>query len=196
MAEDEVNFKVIVIGGSAGSLEVILPIIAALPAEPNAAIIIIVHRSNDHESVLENLFAYKTPLKVREVEDKDPIRNNCVYIAPGDYHLLAENKQLFALDRSERIHYSRPSIDVAFESISSIFGKRVTGILLSGANADGASGLHRIKNRGGISIVQNPKTAQVPFMPQQAIEMAAPDYILDAEFIPGKLLEILAASNK
>lgn len=194
MAQDELTkFKVVVIGGSAGSLEVVMAIIASLPADPRAIVIIVVHRKNDSESVLEHLLSHKTRLPVTEVEDKEPIIANAVYIAPPDYHLLMENEANFSLDTSEKVHYSRPSIDVTFESVAETFGDRVIGILLSGSNADGANGLAVIKDRGGYTIVQDPSSADVGFMPQQAINRGCVDVILHGDKISEKLNSLLTA---
>ena len=190
MAENQMNgFKVVAIGGSAGSLEVILAIVQGLPKSPGVAIIIIVHRKNDLESILGNLLSYKTHLPVREVEDKDPILPDQVYIAPPDYHLLIEDEHTFSLDSSEKINFSRPSIDVTFESVAETFGERTIAILLSGANSDGASGLLKIRQSGGYTIVQNPATADIGYMPQQAISLGAAQYVLDAE-------ELVAVLNR
>jgi two-component system chemotaxis response regulator CheB len=190
MAEDAIdNFSVVVIGGSAGSLDVIMNIIPALPLDTGAVFIIVVHRRNDKDSILEHLFALKTRLTVKEVEDKEPIAVNTIYIAPPDYHLLVENEESFSLDSSERVHYSRPSIDVTFESVAEVFRDRVVGVLLSGANADGAEGIESIKKSGGYTIVQNPATAEVSFMPLQAINLGGIDAILDAENIAARIRE-------
>ena len=180
MAQNEIKYKMLAIGGSAGSLEVILKIVAALPAITYLSVLIIVHRKNDGESILVDLFAARTNIPVKEVEDKDPIRGGMIYIAPADYHLLIENEKLFALDISEKVHHSRPSIDVTFESVAQVFGRNSIGVLLSGANADGAEGLNKIKQAGGFAIIQNPESAEVGYMPQQALEQMKPDNILDA----------------
>ncbi|MDO9376251.1 MAG: chemotaxis protein CheB [Bacteroidota bacterium] len=190
MEKDAVDdFKVVVIGGSAGSLEVILNIIHELPVDTGAVFIIVVHRRNDKDSILEHLFSVKTRLTVNEVEDKQPITLNTIFIAPPDYHLLVENEAGFSLDSSERVNYSRPSIDVTFQSVAEVFGKRAVGVLLSGANADGAEGIESIRNAGGYTIVQNPATAEVSFMPLQAINLGGIDAILDAEHIAGHIRE-------
>lgn len=184
MAEDTINrYKIIAIGGSAGSLDAILKIVTALPSDTDISVIIIVHRKNDGESVLVSLLSTRTRLPVKEIEDKDPVLSATIYIAPADYHVLFENEQLFSLDSSEKIHHSRPSIDVSFESVAEIFGTSAIGVLLSGANADGATGLHNIKQAGGFTIVQDPASADVGFMPQQALEIMQPDKILNAEGI-------------
>ena len=192
MAKDQVEYdKVVVIGGSAGSLEVILDIIQKLPEDPHAVFIVIVHRKNDNDSVLQDIISHRTRLIVTEVEDKENILAGRIYIAPADYHLLIENETTFSLDSSEKVHYSRPSIDVTFESVAEIFKDRVVGILLSGSNADGAEGLSIIKKMGGRTIAQNPVTAEVGFMPQQAINRGCVDNVLDAGEIPGRLVSIL-----
>jgi len=181
MAENAIRkYKLIVVGGSAGSLDAILKIVAALPDNNYLATVIIVHRKNDNESILVDLLSARTILDVKEIEDKEIITGGTVYIAPADYHLLFENENMFSLDASEKIHYSRPSIDVSFESAARIFGEYCIGILLSGANADGAEGLMKIKQCGGFTIVQNPESAEVAYMPQQALDIMNPDAILNA----------------
>ncbi|MEP6465126.1 MAG: chemotaxis protein CheB [Parafilimonas sp.] len=179
MEEDEIKYRMLVIGGSAGSLDVILKIVSALPVTDYLSVIIIVHRKNDGESIFANLLSVRTNLIVREVEDKETIKGGCIYIAPADYHLLIENKKMFSLDASEKINYSRPSIDVTFESVAEVFKSSAIGILLSGANADGAKGLCEIKQAGGFTIVQDPESADVAYMPQQALEQMKPDKILN-----------------
>ena len=192
MAENTVEkYKVVVIGGSAGSLEIIMDIVKALPPNPNAVVIIVIHRKSDYDSMLRDLLSHKTTLPVTDVEDKEGIRRNRIYIAPPDYHLLIENETTFCLDYSEKVHYSRPSIDVTFESVADVFGSMVIGILLSGSNADGAQGLCVIKEKGGQTIVQNPETAEVGFMPQQAINRGCADHIINREDIPSKILSLI-----
>lgn len=193
MAENEINNKVVVIGGSAGSLEIILDVVSKLPADSYATFIIVLHRKSDSESLLENLIASRTHLDVKEVEDKDHILPNTIYIAPPDYHLLVENEHSFSLDISEKVNYSRPSIDVTFESVADVFRNRAIAVLLSGANADGAKGVATIKKMGGYVVVQNPGTAEVGFMPQQAINMTKVDKIVNAQDIAATVLELLSA---
>jgi two-component system, chemotaxis family, protein-glutamate methylesterase/glutaminase len=187
MAQDSVN-RIIAIGGSAGSLEVIMKIVQSIPTYTGNAYIIIVHRKNDAESILEELLKAKTILAVTEVEDKEFLEPDHIYLAPSNYHLLLEDQHQFSLDSSEKIHFSRPSIDVTFESLAEIFGEKVIGILLSGANSDGVSGLQRIKKAGGLSIVQDPATAEVSFMPEQAILANAFDKIAT----PDEMIQMLA----
>jgi two-component system chemotaxis response regulator CheB len=191
MAEDPLdNCRVVVIGGSAGSIEVLMHIIEELPAYINSVFIIVIHRKNDKDSILEDLLSHKTKLVVREVEDKEPVTISTIFIAPPDYHLLVENEKYFSLDSSEKVQFSRPSIDVTFESVSEVFKDRVIGVILSGANADGVEGLNRIREAGGFTIAQDPLTAEVGFMPQQAINAGAIDMVIPADLLPSEILKL------
>jgi len=184
MAEDAIiKYKMLAIGGSAGSLDVILKIVAALPFISHLATVIIVHRKNDGESILTDLLSSRTKLAVKEIEDKETITGGTIYLAPADYHVLIEDEKMFSLDASEKIHHSRPSIDVSFESVAEVFGILAIGVLLSGANADGAEGLSSIKEANGFTIVQDPASAEVGYMPQQALEQMTPDKILKGDAI-------------
>lgn len=175
--------KLLIIGGSAGSLEVLMKILPGLNTLPSFAIVLVLHRKSTEDTTLEELIAIKTNIPVREVEDKTPLLPGYLYVAPSDYHLLFEKNDVLSLDISEKVNYSRPSIDVSFESASEIYGESLVGLLLSGANADGTEGLLAIKKAGGTTVVQNPESAQMPTMPQNAITYTAPDYILDVEHI-------------
>jgi len=182
--------KVLIIGGSAGSLDVLLKILPHLKV-PSFAIVIVLHRKPTDDTTLEELIAVKTAIPVKEVEDKIALESGNIYIAPSDYHLLFEKNNLLSLDVSEKINYSRPSIDVAFESAADVYGKALVGILLSGANADGTDGLIAIKNAGGTIVVQQPETADMPFMPNNAVMHTSPDHVLDVS----GLLQLIAGIN-
>lgn len=190
MAQDTLisNCKVLIIGGSAGSLDVLLKILPPLGI-PSFSIVIVLHRKNTDDTTLEELIAVKSKIPVKEVEDKTLLLPGFIYIAPSDYHLLFEKNDLLSLDTSEKINYSRPSIDVAFESASDIYGPSLIGILLSGANADGTDGLIAIKKAGGTIVVQKPETADMPFMPNNALLHTTPDHILDVS----ELLKFIAS---
>jgi two-component system chemotaxis response regulator CheB len=181
MAEDRLSKKhsLLLIGGSAGSLEVLLKVVPRLNVDLMFSIVIVVHRKDTSDSTLTDLFSSRTKIPVQEVEDKDELLPGHIYIAPANYHLLFEPGGSFSLDVSEKINYSRPSIDVSFESAAAAFGSSVTAILLSGANADGTNGLKTISAFGGKVIVQDPKTADVPFMPEHAIKHAKAHLVLD-----------------
>lgn len=181
--------RALVIAGSAGSLDVILKALPRIRTDLSFPLIVVLHRKNSYDSVLAELFQYKTKIPVKEVEDKQSIENGVIYIAPADYHLLLEDSGVFSLDASEKVNYSRPSIDVTFESAAEVYREALVCILLSGANADGVQGLKKVKCFGGTVAVQEPSSAEVPFMPEQAILHSGVDHILHtndvAEFING-----------
>ncbi len=185
-----IRFKIIAIGGSAGSLDTVLRIFQTPDLPVSSSYVVVIHRKNDPSSILSELISARTYLPVKEVEDKEPISPGTIYIAPSDYHLLIEDEKTFSLDSSEKVHHSRPSIDVTFESLAEIFGDAVIGILLSGANADGAEGLRKIRDAGGYTIVQNPATSEVGYMPQQAINLKAAVEVTDATIIPDTILRL------
>ena len=190
------DLKVVVIGGSAGSLEVLLQILPKLSSANSFALAIVVHRKSGEDTALEELISVKSMLPVAEVEDKSPLLPGFIYIAPANYHLLFEKNKLLSLDISEKINYSRPSIDVSFESAAAAYGPNVVGILLSGANADGTEGLKAIKSAGGTTIVQDPSTAEMPFMPNHAATCAFPDLILTVEELLAYFVSIDSITNK
>lgn len=172
------NTELIVIGGSAGSLQVILEMIKKLNIELKFPIVLVVHRKAHSTSILPILLQQFSPMEVIEIEDKTEIKSNTLYIVPADYHLLFENKKIMSLDSSEKMNYSRPSIDVTFKSAAEIYGKNVIGVLLSGANADGVEGLGYIKKNGGKVWVQDPETAEVNYMPRHAVNEVDYDLII------------------
>ncbi|MBF0518165.1 MAG: chemotaxis protein CheB, partial [Nitrospirae bacterium] len=137
-----------------------------------------------------HFFSKIVRLKVKYAEDKEKIQNGFIYIAPPDYHLLIEDDKTFSLSVDPRVNYSRPSIDVLFETAADAFTKHCFGIILTGANSDGSVGLKRIKERGGTTIVQNPESAQYPAMPLAAINESTVDYILNLPEIADKLNEL------
>lgn len=170
----------LIIGGSAGSLDVLLEIFPDLSSDINFPIILVTHRKTGNDSLLSDLLKNRTKLTVNEAEEKERILPGNVYIAPADYHLLIEENHTISLDYSEKINYSRPSIDVTFQSAAEIFKDELVCILLSGSNADGVAGLKIANSFGGLVVVQNPKTAIMPYMPQQAVNEVKPVVVLDA----------------
>lgn len=175
--------KALLIGGSAGSLEVLIEVLPKLEQLNSFALIIVLHRKSGEDNLLENLISIKTAIPIMEVEDKVPVEPGYIYIAPSDYHLLFEKDETISLDTSEKVNYSRPSIDVAFESAADVYGPSLAAILLSGANADGTAGLQAIKEAGGVTVVQKPDSAEVAYMPGYAIENMSPDFVLDIKQI-------------
>lgn len=163
--------KMIIIGGSAGSFDLIISILKGLDKEMKIPIVIILHRLKNAKTVLEDYLQQQSHCIVKEAEDKEIAKEGYVYIAPSNYHLLLNENLSFSLDISEEVNYSRPSIDVSFESFSYVLKGRCCGILLSGANNDGATGLKKIAENGGETIVQDCDEAEFTSMPRSAIEI-------------------------
>ena len=179
----------IAVGTSWGGLEAVSRLLDELPDEVDAPIVIAQHRAPDSlRGGLESLLQHHVRRPVREVEDKDPIERCTVYLAPADYHLLVERGS-FALSTDERVSWARPSVDVLFESASDAYGDGVVGVVLTGANEDGARGAARIAERGGVMIVQDPETAVRRAMPEAAIA-AAEAIVLPLDEIPERILAL------
>lgn len=176
--------RLLVIGGSAGSLQLILTVVTAIGDSFPMPVLVVLHRNAGFESTLESLFSSRTGLSIKEVEEKDLLVAGTVYLCPADYHVLLEYDHTFSLDYSERVHFSRPSIDVTFRSAADVYGGGLMALLLSGGNADGAEGMQYVKGCGGVTVVQDPLSAEVPYMPQQALMRMIPDHILPSEEIP------------
>ena len=172
------HVEAVVIGASAGGFEAILAVLKGLPATYPMPLVAVLHLPDNHDSKLPELFGYRLDLQVREARDKETLAPGVLYFAPPGYHLLVEADRSFSLSCEERVNYARPSIDVLFETASDAYGKTLAGILLTGANYDGAAGLAGMKLAGALTIVQDPATAEVSTMPEAAIRRMAPDLIL------------------
>lgn len=170
--------EILLIGGSAGSISVLLEILPYLNDDLSFPIMVVVHRKAHPESILEGLLGFRSRLPVMEAYDKMTLKASCIYLVPADYHLLFEDKSMVSLDYSEKVNYSRPSIDVTFQSAAQIFQEHTTALLLSGANTDGLEGLRSVVQHEGTILVQDPDTAEVAYMPQQAIRNLAVDAVL------------------
>ena len=166
-------------GGSAGAFKILYKAVSILPPSLNKAVVIIMHRKKNHQSGIESMFSLNSRLPLKEISDKDKITPNTIYIAPSNYHTLIEKNGHFGLDVSEALWYSKPSIDVTFESAADIYQGNCTAILLSGANPDGARGMLKLKQGGALTIAQNPAEAELPEMPLAAVNAGAVDYILN-----------------
>ncbi|WP_461452400.1 chemotaxis protein CheB [Mucilaginibacter sp.] len=175
--------EVLLIGGSAGSFKLIFTIVKNFSADLGKAVIIIIHRKKNFFSEIEKLFAENSRISLGEITDKEKVTKNTIYIAPANYHTLIEKDGSFGLDVSEAIWYSKPSIDVTFESAAEAFKGRCTVILLSGANQDGAEGMLKLRDAGSLTIVQDPDDAEMPQMPLSAIEIDAAEYKLSSNEI-------------
>ena len=179
-----------IIGGSAGSLDVLLKVLPSLDLLLSFPIIIVLHRKPGTDNVLTGLLSSKTKLPVKEVEEKEKINRSTIYIAPSDYHLLIENNKTFSLDASEKVNFSRPSIDVIFQSAAEVYRENLVCLLLSGSNNDGIEGLKKVKENGGTAIIQNPLSAAVSYMPEQAALHVKIDEVLEIEDIAGYINQL------
>ena len=168
----------VAIGASAGGVEALSVLLPALPASSRLPVLIVLHQPRDRPSLLVEIFGPKCAVPVREAEDKEPVQPGTIYFAPPDYHMLVDAGPCLALSSDEQVNYSRPSIDVLFESAADVYGERLLGILLTGANEDGAAGVACIRCAGGVTIVEQPDTAQAPSMPASALKRTPVDGIL------------------
>ncbi len=173
----------IVIGASAGGVEALSWLLPALPRSLKAAVFVVLHLPRERPSLLVEIFQPKCALPVREAEDKEPVEPGTVYLAPPDYHLLLDDGPQLSLSADEPVHFSRPSIDVLFESAADLYRQRLLGILLSGANEDGAEGAAAIQRAGGVTVVQHPDGAHSSQMPASALKRFAPSHVLELDGI-------------
>jgi len=176
--------ELIAIGASAGGIQAVQKILLNLNSDFQTPLVVVQHLPPTSRSQIELSFSKFTNLKTVEIEDKMPIENHTVYFAPPGYHLLVERENCFALSVDEPVHFSRPSIDVFFESAANVYKHSLVGVLLTGANEDGARGLMTIKERGGVSVVQDPATAEIQTMPQAALKLFKPDFVEPLAQIP------------
>ena len=168
-AIEGVGYDIVVVGTSWGGLAALRTLVAGLPESFMMAVTLVQHRHKDSDHLLRVLLQERSALEVCEVEDKMPLERGRIYVAPPDYHTLVEPGH-FSLSTEAPVRYSRPSIDVTFNSAAISYGHRTVGIVLTGANADGAEGLRLISDRGGMAIVQDPATAESPVMPIAAVK--------------------------
>ncbi|MGO4674887.1 chemotaxis protein CheB [Bosea sp. 2YAB26] len=182
--------EAVVIGASAGALEALSVILPALPAGFRLPVIVVVHVPPNRRSMLAELFDAKCRIPVREAEDKEPIAAGTIYFAPPDYHLLVEMDRCLSLSSDEPVLFSRPSIDVLFESAADAYGPALIAIVLTGANQDGANGMQAIVKAGGTALVQNPTGAFAAAMPEAAIAACPSAHIMTLDAIAAHLQEI------
>jgi two-component system, chemotaxis family, protein-glutamate methylesterase/glutaminase len=182
-------FGLVIMGASWGGLEALRWVLEGLPADFPTPIVVAQHRSIDSSDVMVRMVQNHSALAISEASDKDVIEPGHVYIAPPDYHLLVEPGNL-ALSTDEYVHHSRPSIDVAFESAADAYADRLVGVILTGANEDGSAGLKRIRDAGGVTVVQDPTTAARPEMPSAAMAAVTGARVLPLRKIAPFLVEI------
>lgn len=163
------TYSAVVIGVSAGGLNALSYLLPKIPEGYKIPIIIIQHRNTDQRDLLEEILQEKCKIVLKQADEKEKVKSGIVYLGPPDYHLLIEKDESFSLSSDAKVKYSRPSIDVLFESASYVYQDKLLGIILTGANNDGTNGIMRISKNGGHTIAQNPQEAEFPFMPQAAI---------------------------
>lgn len=173
----------IVIGTSAGGVEALTRLLPPIPASLAAAVLIVVHVPRERPSLLTDIFQAKCKLNVEDAIDKAQINPGSLYFAPPDYHMLVDSGPQIALSVDEVVQYSRPSIDVLFESAADIYGTRLLGVLLTGGNEDGAAGMAYIARCGGSTIVQDPSEAMAATMPEGALKIMKPTHVLRLDHI-------------
>ncbi len=177
------KYEAIVIGVSAGGMKALNTILRRLPSDFALSIIIVQHVHPDSDAFTVKFLNDRCSLTVKQADEKELILPGVIYIAPPNYHLLVEEDKTFSLSTDKHIYYARPSIDVLFETAADVFNEKLIGIILTGANEDGSQGLRKIKESGGLTIVQDPDTAEVDTMPKAAIASTKIDYILPLEKI-------------
>lgn len=186
--------EAVVIGASAGGIQALLTLCSGLPAGFRLPMVVVVHLPENRDSKLAEIFQHRLPIPVREALDKESIAPGTLYFASPGYHLSVEMDRSFSLSGEEPVHYSRPSIDVLMKSAADAYGARLAGILLTGANIDGAAGLAKIGERGGLTVVQDPAEALASTMPEAAIRKRQPHLILTLDGIRSLLLQLDKAS--
>lgn len=182
--------QAIIIAGSAGGVDALLQLLPALPAGMRVPVICMLHLPANRESRLAELFAERAAVPVREAADKQPVEDGTLYFAGSGYHLSVEHDRTFSLSCEPPVHFARPAIDLLMQSAAEVFDAALVGILLTGANQDGAAGMAQIAARGGLTVVQDPAEAQVATMPQAAIDAHQPGLVLPLAAIR-ELLELL-----
>lgn len=182
-------YSVVTVGTSWGGLAALTKLLGDLPADFSIPVVVVQHRSKDSERLLVQLLQDATQLQVCEIEDKDPLTPGRVHLAPANYHVLIESGYA-SLSIEEPVRFSRPSIDVTFTSAADTYRSEVIGVVLTGANEDGARGLANIVKRGGRALVQDPKTAEIPIMPAAAIRAVPTGEILPLHALAPRLIEL------
>lgn len=190
MENNQREYEAVTIGASAGGLHVLSDILKALPVDFAVPVIVIQHRSKDERMLLEEILQSKCSIRIKQANEKEEIAKGAVYFAPADYHLLIEKDRSFSLSHDAPVNFSRPSIDVAFETASEAYESKLVGIILTGASKDGAAGIESIRKHGGITIALDPATAEYPLMPQAAINTGSIQHIFEQEELINFLLDI------
>jgi two-component system, chemotaxis family, protein-glutamate methylesterase/glutaminase len=189
------RYEAIVIGVSSGGLKALKLIFSSLPSDFAVPVIVVQHIGPRSENGWINLLIDNCAIPIKEADEKESVATGNIYIAPSNYHLLIEKDKTFSLTIDERVNFARPSIDVLFESAAEAYKEKLIGIILTGANSDGTEGVRRIKEYGGLVIVQDPATAESSYMPASAISAIKPDHILELDQIGDLLIKISMSTN-
>ena len=182
-------YSIVGIGSSWGGLAAMSKLLSALPADFSLPIVVVQHRSSDSDQLLAELLQDATDLTVSEIEDKEPLTPGTVHIAPANYHVLIDDGFL-SLTLDEPVRFSRPSIDVMLSSAADMYGAGAIGVVLTGANEDGARGLSDIVSRGGCGLVQDPRSAEIAVMPSAAVKAVPNAEVLPLEALAPRLIEL------
>jgi two-component system chemotaxis response regulator CheB len=185
------GFEIVALAASAGGLRALSEVLAGLPANFPAALVVVQHLDPRHRSLMAEILGRRTPLAVRQAADDEHVQPGSVFIAPPDRHLLVNPDGQLSLTRTELVHFSRPSADLLLESVAASYRERAIGVILSGSGSDGAMGAKAIKKMGGTLIVQDPATAEFSGMPSAARQTGLADFVLPLEEISGALRTLL-----
>lgn len=185
--KDRLPHECIVIGVSSGGFRALSALLPKLPTHCRVAVLIVQHTKADAGDFLARHLDNICAIRVKQAEEKEAIATGTVYLAPPGYHLLVERDKTLSLSVDEPVHFARPSIDVLFESAAPVYRDRLIGIILTGAGTDGCIGMKAVKENGGLTIVQDPKTADVSFLPRSVLQQVSVDYILPLDAIGGFL---------
>jgi two-component system chemotaxis response regulator CheB len=189
------SYSIVGIGTSWGGLTALTKLLGDLPADFSIPVVVVQHRSPDSDRLLGQLLQDRTALRVCEIEDKDELTPGTVHLAPANYHVLIEEGYV-SLTIEEPVRFSRPSIDVMLTSAADTYGSAAIGVVLTGANEDGARGLAHIVKHGGLALVQNPKTAEIPVMPASAARAVPTAEVLSLDRLATRLIELSADQAK
>jgi two-component system chemotaxis response regulator CheB len=189
------QYEAIVVGVSSGGLKALRFIFSLLPSDFVVPIIVVQHIGPRSENTWIKLLNDCSNISIKEADEKEKVGTGHIYVAPSNYHLMIEKDKTFSLTIDERVNFARPSIDVLFESAAEVYREKLIGIILTGSNNDGAKGVKRIKECGGLVIIEDPETAESSYMPASAISLVQPDYILPLNQISELLLKITISTN-
>ncbi|MDD2732985.1 MAG: chemotaxis protein CheB [Desulfuromonadaceae bacterium] len=185
------QFKALVIGVSTGGVTALKHLLGGLPADFPIPVLIVTHITPDSDDGMAVLLNSLCSIRVKEADELECITSGTAYLAPANYHLLVERGGTLALSIDPPVNYARPSVDVLFESAADVFGSELIGVILTGAGSDGSKGLLKIKEYGGVTIVQNPADAEIDSMPRSALQLLKADYVVQLRELPQTLLRLV-----